>query len=114
MGLNCSVNSFASKTDLAADPSCVADLEDFQDEGGLRTGISLTAVQTPMTFWCSAEVNGKGYKRRMALEHVSAERNVDDDKVWESEDGLTEGLDLSNLGMWKWCPWGQLLYPMPS
>lgn len=101
MGLNCSVNPFASKTDLATDPSCVVELEDFQDGGGFRglwMGIPLTTVQTP-------EVNGKCYERRMGrcLGCMSAEGSVDA-KVWESEGGLTEGLDLSNLGMWKWCP----------
>lgn len=35
--------------------------------------------------------------------------------VWESEDELTEGLGLSNLGTGKWCPWrAQLLYSMHS
>lgn len=66
MGLNCSVSPFASKTDLATDPFCVVDLEDFQDGGGLRVGIPVTAVQTPTTFWCSAEVNGKAVKGEWA------------------------------------------------
>ena len=59
MGLNCSASPFASKTDLATDPFCAMDLEDFQDGGGSRTGTVLTAVQTLTTFWCSAEVNRK-------------------------------------------------------
>lgn len=103
---------FASKSELATDPFWVVDLEDFQDGGGLRTGTLLTAVQTPATFWRCAEVNGECRKSRMS-KHIGCVSAGVDDKVWESEDGLTEGLDIFNLGTGKRCPWGALGIPRP-
>lgn len=111
MGLNCFVSLFASKSELATDPFWVVDLEDFQDGGGLRTGTLPTAVQTPATFWRCAEVNGECRKSRMS-KHIACVSAGVDDKVWESEDGLTEGLDIFNLGTGKRCPWGHLVYPV--